>query len=300
MFESLLKQIPLLNNRKSVTPITKGFSFDKKYIVELPAKKVLVKLFEREVYERKKAEFVILEKMRELEIPCPEPLAIGMTETEGYMITSYIEGEDGREEIQKYPESVQFQIGVKAGKVLRQIHHLMAPKDVVPWHTRKEIKHANYMKEYFACGVRIKHDERIMKFIDEHLHLMKNRPNVFQHDDFHLGNMIVHNKQFVGVIDFDRFDWGDPIHDFLKIGIFSREDSIPFSIGQIKGYIHGLEPNDDFWQLYSLYLAMCVFSSVVWTVKTIPEQLDDMLNKIYTFLEDHDYFERIKPKWYEE
>lgn len=156
------------------------------------------------------------------------------------------------------------------------------------------------MKEYFACGVRIKHDERIMKFIDEHLHLMKNRPNVFQHDDFHLGNMIVHNKQFVGVIDFDRFDWGDPIHDFLKIGIFSREDSIPFSIGQIKGYIHGLEPNDDFWQLYSLYLAMCVFSSVVWTVKTIPEQLDDMLNKIYTFLEDHDYFERIKPKWYEE
>lgn len=35
---------------------------------------------------------------------------------------------------------------------------------------------------------------------------------------------------------FNRMNWGDPIHDFLKAGMFSSEVSIPFSIGQIKGY----------------------------------------------------------------
>ncbi|MCE7792052.1 aminoglycoside phosphotransferase family protein [Salipaludibacillus sp. CUR1] len=37
---------------------------------------------------------------------------------------------------------------------------------------------------------------------------MKQRPNLFQHDDFHLGNIIVNNKKFAGVIDFNRYDWG--------------------------------------------------------------------------------------------
>jgi hypothetical protein len=100
------------------------------------------------------------------------------------------------------------------------------------------------------------------------------------------------------VVDFGRHDWGDPFHEFLKVGLFSRGQSVPFSIGQIKGYFHDSEPGDNFWELYSLYLAMSLFSSVVWTLKLMPESMDDMLEKIYRILDDHDHFDRIKPKWY--
>lgn len=92
---------------------------------------------------------------------------------------------------------------------------------------------------------------------------------------------------------------GDPIHEFLKIGIFSRGVSIPFSIGQIRGYFNNNEPDEEFWRLYSLYLAMCVFSPVVWTLKAIPNNMNEMLDKVYMYLEDHDYFDRLKPKWFE-
>lgn len=110
--------------------------------------------------------------------------------------------------------------------------------------------------------------------------------------------MILNDKKFAGVIDFERYDWGNPIHEFLKIGIFSRGISKQFSTGQIKGYFEGTEPDEDFGRLYSLYLAMCVFSSVVWTSNTYPEDMDNALDKIYMFLDDHDYFNEIEPKWY--
>ncbi|WP_236597293.1 hypothetical protein [Peribacillus psychrosaccharolyticus] len=64
-------------------------------------------------------------------------------------------------------------------------------------------------------------------------------------------------------MDFHQYDWGDPIHEFHKIGIFNREVSIPFSIGQIRGYFINTEPDEYFWRLYSLYLAMFDFSTVI-------------------------------------
>lgn len=48
--------------------------------------------------------------------------------------------------------------------------------------------------------------------------LLKGRPNTFQHDDFHPSNILIHNRNFSGIIDFGRMDWGDPIHDLQKLG----------------------------------------------------------------------------------
>ncbi|SYX83066.1 aminoglycoside phosphotransferase family protein [Paenibacillus alvei] len=91
-------------------------------------------------------------------------------------------------------------------------------------------------------GVRIKNDSILLSFIEDNLQLMRHRPNLFQHDDFHVGNLIIKDNQLSGVIDFNRFDWGDPIHEFLKVGMFSSE-------------------------LYTLYLSMCLISSIVWISK---------------------------------
>lgn len=300
MIEIITKQIPLISNCKEIIQITKGFSTDEKFLIHMQdeSKKLLLRLFDMEGFKSKKNEFTILGRMKDYNVTCSEPISFGVLENRGFMITSYIEGKDAEDEIPKYTYQEQYNIGVEAAKELKRMHQYPASHNVSSWYSRKVKKHNNYMEAYFECGIKIKNDQKIMDFIEENIHLMKNRPNVFQHDDFTLGNIIVNNKEFAGVIDFGRYDWGDPIHDFLKIGIFSREVSIPFSIGQIKGYFNNNEPDEYFWRLYSLYLAMCVFSTVVWTLKTIPDSLNDMLDKVYIFLEDHDYFSELKPKWY--
>lgn len=208
--------------------------------------------------------------------------------------------EKGKEALQGLTDAEQFTIGVEAGKELRRMHQYQAPEGIGPWYDRKVKKHRRYMEEYLALGVRFPHDDKVSAFIEEYLHYMKDRPNLFQHDDFHLGNIVVKEKRMSGVVDFERFDWGDPIHEFLKVGMFSRQESIPFSVGQILGYHDHQEPSDSFWRLYALYIAMCLFSSVVWILKVYPQELDHMLQLIDQVLEDHDLFTTFKPQWYKE
>jgi aminoglycoside phosphotransferase (APT) family kinase protein len=158
--------------------------------------------------------------------------------------------------------------------------------------------HRSLMVEYAELDVPFKQDSKIIKFIENHIELMKYRPNLIQHDDIHVGNIIVKDRQFSGIIDFNRYDWGDPVHDFLKMGMFSKGVSIPFSIGQVKGYHHSQEPDELFWKLYALYLAMSLFSSIVWVWKVVPEEKDSLLGKIALILEDQDNFDSFKPTWY--
>ncbi|SDV99791.1 Phosphotransferase enzyme family protein [Marininema mesophilum] len=214
------------------------------------------------------------------------------------MIVSYIEGDSVENELTYLSESEQFQIGLESGKELKRIHQYRAPNNIEPWFNRKLEKHKKYVDQYLATSIRFHQDKVILSFIEENIKFMKGRPNLFQHDDFHIGNIIVKNGKLAGIIDFNSHDWGDPVHEFIKIGMFSRQKSISFCIGQILGYHDKTEPPESFWILYSLYLAMCLFSSVVWSLKFIPEEVDCMLNKIYTVIDDHNSFKSIKPSWY--
>ncbi|RLQ92760.1 aminoglycoside phosphotransferase family protein [Planomicrobium sp. Y74] len=300
VIEILARQIPYISNFEKIIQIKKGYSSDEKYLIHMlgDQDKLFLRIFKPEQLEAKKIEYAILKKMQDYGVASLKPLAIGKTMEKGYMITSYIEGNDAGEEISTYSEQEQYDLGIAAGKELKKMHQYAAPDTIAPWHFRKIEKHRKYLDAYLSCGIKVKNDKQIMDFIDENFQLMEQRPNLLQHDDFHLGNLIVKNKKLAGVIDFDRYDWGDPIHEFLKIGIFSRGISVPFSSGQIKGYFQGDEPGEEFWRLYSLYMAMCVFSSVIWTLNTIPEDMDNMLQKIELFLDDHDYFNRLQPKWF--
>ncbi|HDR6720673.1 TPA: aminoglycoside phosphotransferase family protein, partial [Bacillus thuringiensis] len=51
--------------------------------------------------------------------------------------------------------------------------------------------------------------------------------------------------------------------------------------------------------LYTVYVGMTVFSSVVWTLRAAPHMLDDMLERLTIVLEDHNNFELSKPIWFQ-
>jgi aminoglycoside phosphotransferase (APT) family kinase protein len=234
-------------------------------------------------------------------VKCSRPIEIGVLPDQGlgYMIVSYIEGNEASDELPLLTAKEQFDIGIQSGLELLKIHQVSCPDNgVKSWHERMAVKHHRYRMEYAKCGVVIDNEAMLLSFIDDKLYLMQDRPNLFQHDDYHIGNLIVKDGQLSGVIDFNRYDWGDPIHEFVKVGIFSAEVSVPFSVGQIRGYYNHSEPNDEFWQLYSLYLSMTLISSVVWVLKVKPEELDSMLMKIHKVMDDHDNFELTVPKWY--
>ncbi|MBT2291025.1 aminoglycoside phosphotransferase family protein [Paenibacillus albidus] len=294
-------EIPCLQGATEIIEIQKGYSTDRKFRVQLENGKVLVRSFDMAQVEVKRREFEVLKAMEQYNVLCSRPLEFGqmMELGWGYMVLSYVEGEDAVDQLPHYPVEQQYAIGFQAGQELAKIHQYQAPEGTVSsWYDRKLPKHKRYVEQYNRLGIRFKGDAEVLSFIDEHLELMRDRPNLFQHDDYHVGNLIVSGGKLAGVIDFNRYDWGDPVHEFLKVGMFSTETSIPFCIGQILGYHQKQDPDESFWKLYSLYIAMCLISSVVWIQKVKPEETDLMLATIHRVLEDHDGFERMMPKWY--
>jgi aminoglycoside phosphotransferase (APT) family kinase protein len=298
--DRLASEIPSLNGCR-LTPIAKGFSGDALFRVESEEGGArLLRLFGPHETGRKREEFGILREMEHLGVKSPRPLELGERSAYGYMIVSWIEGKDAEEALPALPPADQYRIGLEAGTELKNMHRLPAPGNLPSWHDNKAAKHARYVEQFQGCGMRVNGDGRILAFIDRNLALMKQRPNGFQHDDFHPANLIAADGHLAGVIDFSRFDWGDPVHDFLKLGLFGREVSVPYCIGQIRGYFGEAGPDERFWRLYALYLAMAVISTVVWTLRAAPDMMDRMMERIERVLDDHQGFERDKPLWYRE
>jgi len=298
--EEFKKRIPKLQSAQKIEEIHKGYSFDKKYLVTMnEQEKYLLRTSSAEEYERKTTEFAILHEMKKLQVQSPEPIEIGLLEDKGicYSLFSYVEGEDAKTLLPIYTTKEQHVIGIAASLDLKRMHCLQAPSTTESWYPRITKKHKRYIDAYKTCGKRIHSDHRLIEFIETNVDYLKNRPNRFQHDDFHPGNILVKDKQYSGVIDFERFDWGDPYHDFVKVGMFSCETSIPFSIGQITGYFNGEIP-EYFWRLYSIYLVMTIFSSIVWTLKVVPDTIDEMMERLSRVMEDHKNFESLTPDWF--
>ncbi|MEJ8546278.1 aminoglycoside phosphotransferase family protein [Brevibacillus borstelensis] len=303
MLQALRERIPALAHARDIRRIAEGFSPDQKYAVFCEdGTKMLLRTADLEKYERKCTEYEIMETIRKYGAKSPQPIAIGKLEQSDlcYYLLSYIDGEDARKAVPECKPEEQYRIGWDAGQDLAKLHQHPAPNAISPWHERAMRKHHAYVEEYKSCGVKIENDSRIIRFIEEHENLLRDRPNKFQHDDFHVGNIIVDEKRYAGVIDFNRFDWGDPIHDFYKLALFSKECSIPFSAGQIAGYFHGRGIPANFWTLYAVYAAMSVFSAIVWTVRVTPGKVDEMAERLHGICEDHRYFETCKPVWHKE
>ncbi|AZN42721.1 phosphotransferase family protein [Paenibacillus albus] len=293
--------IPQLRTATAVSQIHKGFSYDGKYLIYENSDKPTYVLRTASINqsEQKRLEFETLGRIHQLGVRTSEPVEFGTIEELElcYMVLRYVVGEDALEKLPSMSTNEQYEVGVAAGRELRMMHELEASAELEQWSTRRIAKHNRQMEEYYRCGVKLPEEEAVIAFIDKHLPLLEDRPNRFQHDDFHPANLLIHHGAYAAAIDFNRYDWGDPYHDFFKIAYFSREVSIPFSIGQIDGYFDNIIPGN-FWNLYALYAAMTIFGTITWTLKVVPKDINSMMDRIRTLLDDHQNFTSSMPTWY--
>lgn len=297
---SLREHIPEMQHITAVEPIRKGFSFDGKFVLYREGRPVYVlRTAPLEKAERKRREYDIVRRVHETGVRTSAPVRFGTIEAMElcYMILSYVEGEDASDVLPTLTSDEQYRIGREAGRELRRMHELEAPASLEAWPVRRLAKHKRQWESYRNCGVTFPGEAEVQSFIECNVAWMNGRPNRLQHDDFHPGNLLVQGRSYAGAIDFNRYDWGDPFHDFLKIAYFAREVSVPFSIGQVDGYFNG-SPPELFWRLYALYTAMVTLPTITWTLQVVPDQLESMLGRIRVVLDDHCGFQSAVPAWY--
>lgn len=246
--------------------------------------------------ERKQAEFSWMKKVHAAGVPIPEPIRMNVTE-EVQSFFRWCDGEDAEGIVPTLPKVQQYQFGWQSGAYLRQIHAFPAPATVVPWEEKFSRKIDRKIAVYQDCPLSFVGDEAILQYISFSRHLIEGRPQTFQHGDFHTGNMVISAEGTLSIIDFDRFDFGDPWEEFNRI-VFTAALSPEFASGQLHGYFEG-EPPETFFQLLALYIACNTLSGLPWALEFGEAEIATMQAQAEQVLEWYENMTRVVPTWYQ-
>jgi serine/threonine-protein kinase len=282
-----------------IEPLNKGWSSDKKYCVETRSgERLLLRVADVAGRARKLAEFEMLKRVAELDVPASRPVDFG-TCNEGrsvYQLLTWIDGEDAETVLPTLSEAEQYALGVQAGEILRKIHTISAPSNTLDWATRFNRKTDRKIEEYCKCDLRFDGDDAVIAYLQANRHLLENRPQCYQHGDYHVGNMLISGAKNIDIIDWNRDDYGDPWEEFNR-SVWCVQCSPHFATGQIHGYFGG-EPPIEFWNLLAFYIGSNTLSSIYWAIPFGQSEIDTMTNQSQDVMRWYDNFTRVVPSWY--
>lgn len=282
-----------------IEPVKKGWSGDKKYYIETEnGKRLLLRVADISEYDRKKAEFDMIQQLAILGIPMSQPMDFGVCENgkSVYSLLTWCDGEDAEAVLPLLTDTEQYLLGIKSGEILKIIHSISAPKEQEEWSSRFNRKTNIKIEKYKACGIRFEGDDKVLSYIEENRHLLSGRPQCCQHGDYHVGNMIVSPDHTLFIIDFNRPDFGDPWEEFNRI-VWSAAVSPHFVTGQLNGYFSG-KPPIEFFKLLAFYISSNTLSSIYWAIPFGQREIDTMMKQSQDVLSWFDNMQNPVPTWY--
>lgn len=276
--------------------IDKGWSGDKKYRAVCGNGDVfLLRISPTEKLEMRRALWGVLQDVQRLDVSMSRSIEMGECCEGVYFVQEWVDGEDAEKFVPMLPGETQYALGYDAGEILKKLHSLPAPENMPDWSERFGKKARRKIEGYRKCPVKFAGDEAAVRYVEENLHLLEGRPQVFQHGDYHIGNMMVSGGKIV-VIDFDRFDYGDPWEEFNRI-VWCAQAAPEFARGMVDGYFNGNVP-DEFWKLLKLYICSNLLSSLPWAIPFGQAEVDVMLRQAADIMKWYDDMKNNVPSWY--
>lgn len=285
-----------LNFIKSV-PILKGWSGDKKYCVtSTDGTRYLLRISPLEQFDRKRKEFEMMREVFSLHVPMCQPIGFGVCNEGVYSLQSWIDGKDAEEIIPNLSSLKQYAYGINGGAILKRIHSIPAPKKQESWEYRFNCKIDRKIQMYSECTIKYEGGQHFIDYINENRYLLNNRPQCYQHGDYHIGNMMINSSGELTIIDFDRDDYGDPWEEFNRI-VWCAQKSPMFASGIINGYFSDDVPLE-FWKILGLYISSNTLSSLPWAIPYGQGEIETMLNQAKEILKWFNNMKNSIPTWY--
>ena len=277
--------------------IQKGWSGDQKYCArDQQGHPCLLRISSMEQYDRKRREYQLMQQVEALGVPMCRPLAFGTCAEGVYSLQSWINGADAEEIIPTLPQEQQYAYGIQAGQILKKIHQIPAPPETEAWEPRFNRKIDRKIKMYRDCPLQYENGQRFIDYIGENRHLLRGRPLTYQHGDYHIGNMMIGGDGQLYIIDFNRYDFGDPWEEFNRI-VWCAQLSPAFASGMVDGYFDRCVPLE-FWKLLALYISSNTLSSLPWAIPFGEEQVQVMQNQAREVLQWYENMADPVPRWY--
>ncbi|HIH7897455.1 TPA: aminoglycoside phosphotransferase family protein [Streptococcus suis] len=278
-------------------PLTKGWSTDQKYKVQLEDGRFgLLRIAERPAYEAKRLEFQLVENLFGLGLPVAEPLSFWADDLSVYTLYEWMEGQDMNDLATSLSEQTLYELGCQSGKFLRTLHALPIDQSLRDWNSFYQAKIDNKLAAYQAASHSYPNGQAMIAFVQANRHLLEGRPIAYHHGDFHTGNFLRGQDGRLKILDFDRYDIGDPWEEFNRL-IFTADLSPAFARGQVDAYFDGAIP-EEFWKLMALYVTVNSLGALSWAEQVDSEQIPLMKLQAQKISEWYEYFNHHLPKWY--
>lgn len=276
--------------------VDKGWSGDQKYHIWTKDGAYLLRVSPIEKAARREAEFHRMKAVSALGIPMCDPLEFSIQAEGVCVIQRWIDGGDAEAVIPGMTKDGQYRYGLDAGRILKKIHSIPAPAGIHDWEEYFNHKIDRKLEMYQHCPLRYEGGDHFIRYLAENRHLLKNRPQCYQHGDYHVGNMMIDTRGILTVIDFDKDDWGDPWEEFNRI-VWCAQLSPRFASGMVDGYFDGNIP-EEFWRLLALYMSSNALGSLPWAIPFGEEEVAVMRRQGAEVLRWYDNMTCIIPRWY--
>ena len=303
-----------LTDFQTLTPIDYGWSGDKKYRATTPdGTPYFLRITPRERGDRFIKLFDLQKAVAATGIPMCEPVAIGECDEGIYAAHpwvahvwaahTWIDGVDAESTVPTLSPEEQYRLGRDAGQYLTRIHSIPAPADQPDWEPRFNAKIDRKIKMYTDCPLRFEGDHLLLDYIAANRHLLRDRPQTFQHGDYHIGNMMLTYEDGtpkIVIIDFDRYDFGDPWEEFNRI-VWCAQAAPVFATGLVDGYFGVNEQTAvpmEFWRLLALYISSNMLSSIPWAIPFGEGEIQTMMSQARDVLAWYDNMKNPVPTWY--
>lgn len=293
------RDIPLPPDWLHVIRVRKGWSRELKYRVATRSRRpCLLRVRPGGVLAAHQQEFDFVLRLYERGLPVPRPHVLGETALgqATFMLLDWLKGRDLNAVMRGISPCGQYRLGLEAGLILRGIHDTPRLLGNQPTRDIRE-KSLDKIRKFEEAGLQVEGAAGALAFVRRHITWLGTQAPVCQHGDFHPGNLIYSSEGRLQVIDFNRWDVGDPVEEFYKLQSFTIDHSVPFAVGQLHGYCGG-DPDDAFWQSLAVHVAVSSLYSIRWATPFGPHEVAGMAARCARALSDYAGFTRLVPAWY--
>ena len=281
----------------NIIPVNKGWSGDQKFhVTDQNGNQYLLRISPAHSAERKKRQFAQMQLVSALNIPMCHPVDFEVNDEGACMLMTWIDGQDAEDYIPRQSPEKQYAYGLEAGRILKIIHSVPAPADQPDWEVRFNRKIDRKIQIYSECPLKYENDSAFLSFIENNRRLLRNRPQSYQHGDYHIGNMMIDQNGKLTIIDFDRDDYGDPWEEFNRI-VWCAQAAPLFASGMVDGYFDSSVP-EQFWRLLALYITTNTLSSLPWAIPFGKLEIQTMRHQASEVLNWYDQMSKVVPDWY--
>lgn len=300
LLRDLADSAPCLSEVTGWERLAKGHSEDEKHLLYLrdhPA--YVLRVSDSAWADQREREFGTLGRQHARGMPCPEPIAFRRFAERSVCaaVTRFIPGDCAEEVLPSIPSALQRAIGLQAGALLMRLHELEPTEPTPDWAARRWRQYEHILRLASLYGIDFARQAEVEAYAETHASLLEDAPERFRHEDYHPGNLIVRQGRVVGVIDFCRCTWGDPVEDFYKVPLWACHVSIEYARGQVDGYHDGEVP-PSFWPRHTFYVALHMHGGLVWDAMNCPERLPVRRERVEWIMSQYDFRQGGPPRWY--